>query len=389
VGPVAVTLAAAAAVLLLGRALHRAFPALARWDIPEPVSGGMVVALGALALHLAGVEPPAVAREIREPMLLAFFAAVGLQADLGALRAGGARLARFAALTVAFILVQNLMGIGLAILLGLDPLIGLLAGSVTLVGGHGTGAAFGALFAERYGLDAALEIALACATLGIVLGGLLAGPAVRGLAPAARQAPPRGAPPPTRSADLDALAPILALILLCVAGAMAVVPLARMLPITLPDFLWAVALGAALRNLVLAPLGRLPEPGALDVLSGLFLGLFLALAMASLRLWEVLALAAPLLLLLAAQTLLTLLWTRLVCFRAMGRDAPAAAMSAGFFGFAIGSTATAVATMREIERATRPMPEAVLIVSLTAGLFVTLANALLLGALLALPVFAR
>jgi ESS family glutamate:Na+ symporter len=111
--------------------------------------------------------------------------------------------------------------------------------------------------------------------------------------------------------------------------------------------------------------------------------------MASLRLWEVLALAAPLLLLLAAQTLLTALWARLVCFRAMGGDAPAAVMSAGFFGFAIGSTATAVATMREMERGTGPMPEALLIVTLTAGLIVTLANALILSAFIALPIYGR
>jgi ESS family glutamate:Na+ symporter len=195
--------------------------------------------------------------------------------------------------------------------------------------------------------------------------------------------------PGARVVAEEGLAPVLALVLLCVAGALAVLPFARLLPVTLPDFLWAMLLGVVLRNLVLGPLGRAPEPRALDAMSGLCLALFLALAMAALRLWEVAALALPLLVLIAAQTLLTVLWTRLVCFRAMGGDAEAAAMSAGFFGFAIGSTATAVATMREMERAARPMPEAMLIVSLTAGLIVTLANALILAGFLALPLYGR
>ncbi|WP_191083681.1 sodium/glutamate symporter [Roseococcus microcysteis] len=384
------SLAVAALVILLGRALHRGFPALTRWHIPEPVSGGTAWALGVALLHLAGAPVPETSAAIREPMLLAFFATVGLSADLRQLLQGGALLARFALLTVALILAQNALGVGLALALGLDPLIGLLAGSVTLVGGHGTGAAFGALFARDYGLPAALELAVAASTLGIVIGGLLAGPVARGLGggafgPAGDDSPP----PPPRRPDEAALAPTLALVLLCVAAALALVPLARNWPVTLPDFLWALLAGVLLRNLILAPLRQPPPPPALEALSGVTLALFLALAMAALRLWELVALAGPLLLLLAAQTLATALFARWLVFHVMGRDAEAAVCAAGFFGFAIGSTATAVATMREMENRHGPMPRAILIVSLTAGLFVTLANALLLSLILVLPLFAR
>jgi glutamate:Na+ symporter, ESS family len=388
------SLAVAALVILLGRALHRACPALTRWHIPEPVSGGAAWALGVAVLHALGGPVPEVASSIREPMLLAFFATIGLAADLRQLLKGGALLLRFCLLTVLFILAQNTLGVGLALALGLDPLIGLLAGSVTLVGGHGTGAAFGGLFAREYGVPAALELALAASTLGIVIGGLLAGPVARGLVPrgtdgsTAAGVPDSAAPPPRRP-DEAALVPTLALVLLCVAAATAVLPFVRSWPVTLPDFLWALLAGVALRNLVLAPLRQVPPPPALEALSGITLALFLALAMAALRLWELLALAGPLLLLLAAQTLGTALFTRWLVFRAMGRDAEAAVCAAGFFGFAIGSTATAVATMREMEQAHGPMPRAILIVSLTAGLFVTLANALLLSLILLLPVFSR
>lgn len=383
------SLAVAALVILLGRALHRGLPALTRWHIPEPVSGGTAWALGVALLHLAGAPVPETSAAIREPMLLAFFATVGLSADLRQLLQGGVLLARFALLTVGLILAQNALGVGLALALGLDPLIGLLAGSVTLVGGHGTGAAFGGLFAREYGVPAALELAVAASTLGIVIGGLLAGPVARGLGGTAATAGDDSPPPPPRRPDEAALAPTLALVLLCVAAAMAMVPLARTWPMTLPDFLWALLAGVLLRNLVLAPLRQPPPPPALEALSGVTLALFLALAMAALRLWELVALAGPLLLLLAAQTLATALFARWVVFRVMGRDAEAAVCAAGFFGFAIGSTATAVATMREMENRHGPMPRAILIVSLTAGLFVTLANALLLSLILMLPLFAR
>ncbi len=385
------SLAVAALVILLGRALHRAAPALTRWHIPEPVSGGTAWALGVALLHMLGGPVLETTAAIRGPMLLAFFATIGLSADLRRMLAGGALLLRFALLTVLFILVQNTLGVGLAMALGLDPLIGLLAGSVTLVGGHGTGAAFGGLFAREYGVPAALELALAASTLGIVIGGLLAGPVARGLGGPAAGAGGEAAapPPPPRRPDEAALLPTLALVLLCVAAAMALAPFARAWPVTLPDFLWALLAGVLLRNLVLAPLRQAPPPPALEALSGVTLALFLALAMAALHLWELVALAGPLLLLLAAQTLATALFARWVVFRAMGRDAEAAVSAAGFFGFAIGSTATAVATMREMENRHGPMPRAILIVSVTAGLFVTLANALLLSLILMLPIFAR
>ncbi|WP_051212279.1 sodium/glutamate symporter [Rubritepida flocculans] len=381
----------AAGVLLLGRLLHARLPALAGWNIPEAVTGGLLLALAAWAAQaLLGWSPPGNAA-LREPMLLAFFAAIGLSADLGSLRAGGPALARLGVLVALFILAQNLLGIGLALLLGLDPLIGLLAGSITLVGGHGTGAAFAALFESRHGLEGAREVALAAATLGIVLGGLLAGPSVRGLLPAgaARRGPASPPAPAPPAASAEAVTGALALVLLTVVGGAWIAARAAALPATLPDFLWPLFLGVLLRNLVLGPLGVAPEAAAMDLVQALALAFFLALAMAALRLGEVAALALPLLLIIAAQAALTIAFTRWLCFRALGGDAEAAVTSAGFCGFALGSTATALATMREMERAHGPMPQAILVVSLTAGLVTTLANAVILSALLALPLFAR
>lgn len=375
----------AAAVLLLGRVLHARLPGLAAWNIPEPVTGGLLLALGAWAAQAWMGWSLGSTTALREPMLLAFFGAIGLAADLGSLRGGGPAMWRLGGLVVLLILLQNVLGMALAAAMGLDPLVGLLAGSISLVGGHGTGAAFAALFEARHGLRGAMEIALASATLGIVLGGLLAGPVTRGLAPAGPKRAAQAAVASQPGARPQGVLSALALVLLTVLGGAALAEWAARLPMTLPDFLWPLFLGVLLRNALLAPLGAVPPAEAIEMVQAVALALFLAFAMAALRLWEVAGLALPLLALIATQVMLTIAIARWLCFRVMGGDAEAAAMSAGFCGFAIGSAATAIATMREMERAHGPMPRAILVVSLTAGLVTTLANTLILSALLALP----
>ena len=173
------TLVAASLVLLLGRGLVARIGFLRTYNIPEPVAGGLLVAMLLLALRgFADIEvrfDPS----LQTPLMLAFFATIGLNADFASLKKGGRILAVFLLVVTGLLVVQNAMGIALASALGLDPLMGLLAGSVTLSGGHGTGAAWGAVFSEQYGVASASELAIASATFGLVLGGLIGGPVAR------------------------------------------------------------------------------------------------------------------------------------------------------------------------------------------------------------------
>ena len=138
---------------------------LKKYTIPEPVAGGLLVALALLALKSMDIEID-FDMSLKDPLMLAFFATIGLNANLASLRAGGKVLGTFLIVVVGLLLLQNALGIGMATLLGLDPLMGLLAGSITLSGGHGTGAAWSKLFVERYGFANATEVAMACATFG-------------------------------------------------------------------------------------------------------------------------------------------------------------------------------------------------------------------------------
>lgn len=386
--------ALAAAILLLGRALNQRVPVLARYNIPQPITGGLAFAVLVALLHAKAGITIAIDGALRGPLLLAFFATVGLSADLRRLSAGGPRLVLFLGLVGPYLVLQNLAGTALALALDQHPLMGLLGGSVTLVGGHGTGAAYAALFAESHALVAASEIAMAAATVGLVAGGVLAGPVanlllrrshVRSAEGAGVSAAGPALPAPVSS---DAAVRALATIALCMVAGVALSAATDHWPVKLPDFVWCLFCGVVARNLVAPALDAPPDEGAVNLLGGLALALFLAMAMSTVRLWELAALAGPLLLILAAQALIAALYAALVVWRVMGRDYEAVVTTAGFYGFALGATATAIANMQAVTGRYGPAPLAFLIVPLTGAFFIDLLNALVLTGALSLPVFA-
>ena len=392
------TLALAAAILMLGRLLNRAIPLLARYNIPEPITGGLAWAGCTAALFLASGTEIAVSGVLRGPLLLAFFTTIGLGADLRRLRQGGPALAVFLLCVVPFLAVQNAAGVGLAMALDQHPLVGLLGGSVTMVGGHGTGAAYAQIFSDTHNLVGAPGMALAAATCGLILGGVVGGPVAQFLLRGHR--PPAGGAADTATAPVRAEATAapeavtgestlvtLALIAFCLLAGGALAEAARSAPVALPDFLWCLFAGIAVRNAIAPVLKiRISDP-SVDVLGSLSLALFLAMTMATLKLWELATLAAPLMIILAVQVGVAVLYATLVVYRAMGRNYEAAVMTAGFLGFSMGATATAIANMQAVSGRYGPAPKAFLVVPLTGAFFIDIANALVLTGALALPVF--
>ncbi|WP_408531626.1 sodium/glutamate symporter, partial [Paraburkholderia nemoris] len=183
------TLMAASLVLLLGRWILARTSILRTYSIPEPVVGGLLVALLVFALRSALKIDVRFDTGLQVPLMLTFFATIGLNADIAGLKAGGRSLIVFLGAVVGLLVMQNVLGIGLAWVLGQERILGLLGASVTLSGGHGTGAAWAKVFAERHGLASATEIAIACATFGLILGGLIGGPVARFLITRYRLAP--------------------------------------------------------------------------------------------------------------------------------------------------------------------------------------------------------
>ena len=391
------TLAFAGVFLFLGYGIRRLVPPLARYNIPAPVIGGLLVSVALLLARGRGVTLLEFDTTLQSPLMIAFFTSIGFGASLSLLRVGGPQVLLFFAIATVFAIVQNLVGILVAIPLGVDPLLGVLAGSVTLTGGPATGLAFAPLF-EQAGVEGAATLAVAAAMVGIVAGGVIGAPLATRLIERHGLSGPRvsmiGAPPTAaqvveaRLPDLPASVPegedaesyVLLKSLVAILVAMwigsGLSAWFTSLDLTLPGYIGAMLVAAAIRNLddLTGSIGL--SQRIIDDLGNAALSLFIVLALMTLKLWEVAALAIPLVAILTAQIALIALSFWLI-FRTMGRDYDAAVMSGGFCGFMLGTTANAMANMRSLVERYGPAPRAFLVVPMVGAFFIDFTNAVI------------
>jgi len=393
------TTALAAVVLFAGYGLRRRIAILDRFNIPAPVVGGFLFAALALVARLTGVLRFEFDTTLQAPFMIAFFTCIGLGASLGLLRVGGPQVIRFWVLASVLAVIQNGIGVGIALGLGEHPMLGLLAGSITMTGGHGTGAAFGKLLEEQYQFTGAVTVALAAATFGLVSGGLIGSPVGTrlitrlGLKPTP---PPMGpgdagpydhaalddeidTEPPGEAATAYRLLQVLTIILACMwAGGLLSGWLGRY--VTLPGYIGAMLVAAVVRNVADATGTVRIAPRVVDDLGTIALSLFLAMALMSLKLWELLDLALPMLVILAAQVTFMGAFAYWITFRVMGRDYDAAVMAGGHCGFGLGATPNAVANMGSLVERFGPAPRAFLVLPMVGAFFIDFTNAIIITA---------
>ncbi|MDM1487009.1 sodium/glutamate symporter [Acinetobacter towneri] len=399
------TLIAAVIVLLLGRLLVNKIDFLKRYNIPEPVAGGLVAAVVSLLVHNFWGYSITTSSALQTSFMLIFFASIGLSANFSKLRQGGMGLIIFLIAVATFIVVQNFVGISLATLLGIDPLIGLIAGSVTLTGGHGTAGAWGEIFETQYGIQGALALGMASATFGLIIGGLIGGPLAKTLINRHQLAVPRTEeqiekrdntpadhnsnefipfeyPHQVRLITADNAITTLGLFAACLAFAEFMTGFAKGSMFELPTFVWALAGGVILRNILESIFKVNIFDRAIDVFGNASLSLYLAMALLSLKLWQLADLAGPLMVILGAQTITMALYAAFVTFRIMGKNYDAAVLAAGHCGFGMGATPTAVANMQAITNMYGPSYKAFLIVPLCGAFFVDLINVAVIQSIL-------
>jgi ESS family glutamate:Na+ symporter len=391
------TLMVASLVLLIGRLILARTPILRTYSIPEPVVGGLLVALLVFALRSALKIDVRFDTALQVPLMLSFFATIGLNADLAGLKAGGRSLIVFLGAVIGLLVMQNVLGIGLAWALGQERILGLLGASVTLSGGHGTGAAWANVFADRHGLQAATEIAIACATFGLILGGLIGGPVARFLIthyalvpnPETDSAGTTGfeQPKAVRPITADAVIETVALIAVCLAVGSALASWLSGTAFELPAFVCVLFVGVVLRNGLAVPGWYQVFESATALLGNVSLGLFLAIALMSLRLGDLASLALPLLAILVVQAMAMAGYAIFVTFRVMGRNYDAAVLAAGHCGFGLGATPTAIANMQAITGRFGPSHLAFLIVPMVGAFFIDIANAIVIKLFLLLPIY--
>ena len=385
-------------VLFLGKALNRRFRLLREFTIPEPVSGGLFVALLMALLHLAFGLEISFGMRARDLLLVYFFTTVGMNASFADLRRGGRALVVLLGLTILLMLAQNLLGISLARWGGMPAATGLLTGTVSLIGGHGTTIAWAPKFAADYGVPNALEIGIAAATFGLILASASGGPIARFLIrrhrlalPAAHPASAR-VPAPAEEArpakhealirSQDFLGAVLAINVCIILGSI-LQELIRDLGLFLPLFVPCLIVGILLSNLLprraFGAAIRWPSrTPALELIAEISLGAFLAMSLMTIQFWTLVDLAGPILLILVAQFLLALLINLFLVFPLLGGNYDAAVIAAGFSGFTLGSTPTAMANMTAVTQKFGPSPRAFIVLPLVSAFFIDLLNAVII-----------
>lgn len=379
------TLAVAVLVLLLGNYLKKKIYFLQKFCIPAPVIGGLIFAVMTCICYVTGIAEFSFDDTLREVCMVFFFTSVGFQANLKVLKSGGKSLIVFLGLVIVLIILQNLTAVGLAKLLNLNPLIGMCTGSIPMVGGHGTAGAFGPVL-EDLNIKGATTICTAAATFGLIFGSLIGGPLGK------RLIEKHSLLNTTANEDDSLLVEdekkherhtnmyadaVFQLILAIGVGTIFTMLLTKT-GLTFPIYIGAMLAAALMRNICEYTGIATIHMGEINDLGGISLSLFLGMAMITLRLWELASLALPLVILLAAQVLLIIIFTYVIEFNIMGRDYDAAILVSGTCGFGTGATPNAMANMQAVCDQYVPSIKAYLLIPLVGSLFADFLNSLVI-----------
>ena len=384
-------------VLFVGKRINDAVAFLREFSIPEPVTGGLLLSvLFALVYAVSGV---AVEFELgaRDFLLVYFFTTIGINASLKDLLAGGKPLVILLVITIAYMVIQNLTGITVAALFDLPTPVGLLGGSVSLVGGHGTTIAWSPRIAEDYGISNAMEIGIACATFGLILASLMGGPIAKflitrhKLTPEKTEALDVGTPQQQQGAGIESMGLLDAILAIHISGIFGFMLNEGLeeLGLKLPLFVTCLFAGILLTNLMPKSFPRFSgrawptRTPAMALIAEISLGTFLAMSLMSMQLWTLIDLAAPIFTILSAQFVIAVAINIFIVFRVMGRNYDAAVVCSGFGGISLGSTPTAMANMSAVSQRYGASRLAFIIVPLVCAFFIDLVNAFLIPFFLA------
>ena len=388
------TVALASLVLFLGYFLIRKWKVLYRFAIPAPVVGGLTFATFTFIFRQTGLFAFQLDTILLSPFLIAFFTSIGLGASFSLLKVGGRQIIFFWVLASFLAIFQNVVGVFMAMLMGVNPLLGLIAGSVTMTGGHGTGLAFGPVF-EILGMKGATTCCMASATFGLIAGGLIGGPVGiylinKKMLENHENKIPLNKGVTAESTDKMAtekeevglsayqFLKYMTIILLCMWLGSIVSQGFESRGITLPAYIGAMLIAAALRNLFDYSKTLKISQSYVELFGSIALSLFLSMALMNLKLWELLDLAAPMLIILFIQVTLMALYAIFITFRFMGRDYDAAVMASGHCGFGLGATPTAIANMRALVEKFGPASRAFLVIPIVGAFFVDFSNAIII-----------
>lgn len=374
------TVGFAIVLLLLGRWIKRKVSFFEKFFIPAPVIGGTLFSIILLIGHQTETFTFSFNDDIKNLLMIAFFTTVGFSASLKILKKGGVGVALFLLAAVILVILQDIIGPVLAKALGINPLLGLAAGSIPLTGGHGTSGAFGP-YLEDLGATGATVVAVASATYGLIAGCLIGGPIGRRLMIKNNLKPTEN----KSGVDDSLLGTVTEVTEDRLFSAVVYIGIAMGIGATItlilgnhgikfPAYLMGMVVAAIIRNILDFKQKQLPF-NEIGIVGNISLSLFLSMALMSMKLWQLIDLAVPLIVILLVQTLLMALFAYFITFNIMGRDYDAAVMSTGHCGFGLGATPNAMANMETFTAANGPSVKAFFIIPIVGSLFIDFINA--------------
>lgn len=376
------SVAMAAALYWLGNVIMKRVPLFGKYCIPAPLVGGLVFALLNTSLYAVGLPHFTFDSTLQNVFMNMFFATVGFSVSLPLLLKGGKAVAVILLLGSVLTVAQNILGAGIMLAMGQDPRLGLALGSISLIGGPGTAAAFGPEL-EAAGCIGGSVVGLSAATFGLIAGSVMGGPTANRLIGKFRISGRKGENGTGESKFFNTsgkrcVAAFMLILFATGYGDSVSSWLKQVTGITFPSYIGGMIVAAILRNIIDNLEIRYPGD-EIDVIGEMCLSIFLSAAMATLKLWELVDLALPMMATLAAQIVLMYVFARFIVFPVMGKDYDAAVMTAGFIGFAMGATSNAMASMDAVTKKYGPSPVAYFAVPIVGGMFIDFVNVLVVG----------
>jgi ESS family glutamate:Na+ symporter len=354
-----------------------------KFCIPAPVVGGLIFAILNLIFTESGFISISLDTTLQKPFMLAFFTTIGLGASLKMIKQGGLHVIMFFIAALLLVISQDVLGVVMAKFIGEDPLLGLIVGSVTMTGGHGTGATFGALFESEYGLVGASTTAMAAATFGLVCGSLIGGPIAKNLISKNNLKNNSDEFFEANSDDCEevsykTLFNTFSLIFISMGLGSILEMFFTNLGIVLPSYVDAMIVAAIILNIGEQTNKWKINSKCVDIIGNISLNVFLSMALIGLKLWELKSTAGPLLILLIGQAVLMFIFAYFITFRLMGKDYDAAVMSSGHCGFGMGATPNGIANMEAITSKYGASPKAFFILPVVGAFLIDFSNSLVI-----------
>lgn len=354
-----------------------------KFCIPAPVVGGLIFAILNLIFTESGFISISLDTTLQKPFMLAFFTTIGLGASFKMIKQGGLHVIMFFIAALLLVISQDFLGVVMAKFIGEDPLLGLIVGSVTMTGGHGTGATFGALFESEYGLVGASTTAMAAATFGLVCGSLIGGPIAKNLISKNNLKNNSDEFFEANSDDCEevsykTLFNTFSLIFISMGLGSILEMFFTNLGIVLPSYVDAMIVAAIILNIGEQTNKWKINSKCVDIIGNISLNVFLSMALIGLKLWELKSTAGPLLILLIGQAVLMFIFAYFITFRLMGKDYDAAVMSSGHCGFGMGATPNGIANMEAITSKYGASPKAFFILPVVGAFLIDFSNSLVI-----------